>query len=411
MTLLAVEEALRRILNGAGPSGKPETIALAQANGRYLAEDLSATRTQPPWSTSAMDGYALRAADIAAIPADLRLVGQSAAGHRFDGILGPGQAVRIFTGAPLPEGADTVVIQENTERPTSTDVRILKPPAPGGNIRHEGLDFRKGDTLMKAGWRLDPGRLALAAAMNHDRLAVHRRPRVALLATGDELVLPGCRPGPDQIIASNTYAIAALLEDAGAEVIDLGIVPDRETAIIEAIHRAESQAVDILVTLGGASVGDHDLVQKAFATRGMTLGFWKIALRPGKPLMFATLGPMRVLGLPGNPVSSLVCSHVFLLPLVAALSGMPRQDLQNWAQDHEFDAKSGADLPENDQRQDYIRASLSRDRTGSLLATPFALQDSSMVSVFAGADALIVRKPHAPPLKTGESCRVLFLRR
>ena len=297
-----------------------ETVALAQARGRTLAADLAARRTQPPADVSAMDGYALRAADLADIPATLAVVGMSSAGHRFEGAVGTGEAVRIFTGAPVPAGADTVLIQENTRREGDL-VIALQGERKGRHIRAAGLDFSQGEVLLETGRRMGAAELALAAAMNHATLAVTRAPRVALLATGDELVKPGDNPGPDQIVASNSYAVAAYAEAAGAEVIDLGIAGDSYPALEAAIRAARTAKADVLVTLGGASVGDHDLVQSALAREGMELGFWRIAMRPGKPLMHGRLGDMHILGLPGNPVSAIVCAVLFLVPLVRALCG------------------------------------------------------------------------------------------
>lgn len=402
-TLLPVEDALKRLLAGAEPIAEVESVPLHEASGRVLAEDVTATRTQPPFSASAMDGYAVRASDIARVPAELAVIGQSAAGHGFSGELRAGEAVRIFTGAPLPAGADTVLIQENAEAIDAGRIRTLDATAQGRHIRDAGLDFREGEMLLPAGSLIDAGRLTLAAAMNHAFLPVRRRPVVAILATGDELVCPGETPGPDQIVASNTYGVATIAREAGGVVADLGIVCDRTEAISDSVDRAVAAKADILVTLGGASVGDHDLVQGALTARGMDLDFWKIAMRPGKPLMFGRLGALRVLGLPGNPVSTLVCAHLFLRPLVRRLAGLaPSQRLR--------DAVLGDALPENDSRQDYVRAGLARDAGGGLVATPFDRQDSSMMKVFALADCLIVRKPHAPASAAGDACRIELLR-
>ena len=318
MALLPVEDALGRLLSDVSALTDTVTVPLREADGRVLACDLVAKRTQPPFPASAMDGYAVRHADIATVPSELTVIGQSAAGHGFSGEVGKGEAVRIFTGAPLAAGADTVVIQENVERLSQTRIRVVEAAGPGRHIRGAGLDFDEGEKLLEAGDRLDAGRLMLAAAMNHATLPVRRRPLVGILATGDELVAPGEEPGPDQIIASNTFGVAAIVEEAGGEVLDLGIAADRRETIQAAVDAAEREEVDVLVTLGGASVGDHDLVQEALTGRGMVLDFWKIAMRPGKPLMFGRLGTRRVLGLPGNPVSSMVCAHLFLRPLVAA---------------------------------------------------------------------------------------------
>ena len=401
--LVPVEDALARILATATQPLEPETVPLAQALGRRLARDLAALRTQPPCPVSAMDGYAVRAADIAQVPVRLRVIGVSAAGHGFAGPVGPGEAARIFTGARVPEGADTILIQEDA-RAQGDLVEALAGEPEGRYVRRAGLDFAAGDALLEAGRLMGPAELALAAAMNHAEVAVTRRPRVAILATGDELVRPGMEPGPDQIVASNNFAVGAYAQRAGAEVVDLGIAGDDFPALEAAIRRARDAKADVLVTLGGASVGDHDLVQTALTREGMELGFWRIAMRPGKPFMHGRIGDMRILGLPGNPVSAIVCGALFLVPLVRALSG----DAQAGA-DATRPAILGADLPANDQRQDYLRATLSGVEDGLPVATAFTRQDSSMLGVLARAHALIVRPPHAPPAKAGEACRVLPL--
>jgi molybdopterin molybdotransferase len=333
----------------------------------------------------------------------LKLQGESAAGHGFDGALKSGSAIRIFTGAPVPDGADTVIIQENTERLEDGSVRITETAEAGRNIRAAGIDFEKGKTGIEAGRRLDAGAITFAAAMNHATLPVLRLPKVAILATGDELRLPGETLGPGQIIASNTFGVGALARGAGAQVIDLGIAEDRMEALDMALDSAIAQDADVLVTIGGASVGDHDLVQKALTARGMALDFWKIAMRPGKPLMSGHLGSMRVLGLPGNPASSLVCAHLFLEPLIARLAGLPDPARVKRA-------VLGRDLPENDLRQDYLRSDLARDPSGVLVATPMPHQDSSLMKVFADARCLVIRPPFAAAAKAGDACDVLVLR-
>ncbi len=362
--LLPVEEALNRVL--AVPRGplRHEIVPLSQAYGRTLAADLAARRTQPPKAVSAMDGYALRAADASTSGARLKVIGSSAAGRGFVGKLGSGEAVRIFTGAPLPDGADAIVIQEDTAR--DGDVVVIQAPAkPQAYIRPAGLDFREGEVLLHAGTRLGAAELALAAAMNHAELDVAGKPRVAILATGDELVMPGSAPGPDEIVASNPFAIRAFVEQSGGEAIDLGIASDDFAALERAIEQAERAEADVLVTLGGASVGEHDLVQSALTRRGMQLGFWRIAMRPGKPLIHGRMGAMSILGLPGNPVSSIVCAILFLVPLIRHLQG----DASAGAARDE-PAILGADLPANDGRRDYLRARLTRDAEGRPVATP-----------------------------------------
>ena len=401
--LLPVDEARSRVLKDAKTINDVEDVTLAEAIGRKLARDVFATRAQPPFAASAMDGYAVRAEDIATLPSTLEIIGEAPAGHGFGGTVSAGQAVRIFTGAPVPQGADTIVIQEDTERLDGDAVRINVTVPRGNYIRPEGLDFGLGDPVLKVGQRLDAGRITVAAAMNYPQLPVIRQPHVAVLATGDELIAPGGTPGPDQIIASNSYGVRAIAEADGARVSDLGIAIDRQDIIEAAVDRALKANVDILITLGGASVGDHDLVQDALVARGMQLDFWRIAMRPGKPLMYGQLDTLHVLGLPGNPVSSLVCSHLFLRPLIARLAGEMETDLHR-------DAVLGCDVPENDRRQDYLRARLTPGNDGVLVATPFEKQDSSMTRVFAESDCLVIRAPHAEAAQAGSKCRIVLLR-
>jgi molybdopterin molybdotransferase len=402
-TLLPVEEALARVL--AVPRGplRRESVPLARAFGRTLASDVAAKRTQPPRAVSAMDGYALRADDARSPGARLTVIGESVAGRGFLGEVGPREAVRIFTGAPVPRGADTVVIQEDT-KVDDTSVVLNEPAMAQAFVRPAGLDFREGEILLHAGTRLGPAEIALAAAMDHPELEVASKPRVAILATGDELVMPGMKPGPDQIVASNPFAIAAFVQQAGGEPIDLGIATDDFAALERAIERAVEEKADVLVTLGGASVGAHDLVQSALTRRGMQLGFWRIAMRPGKPLIHGSMGAMSILGLPGNPVSSIVCAILFLVPLVRHLQGDP-----NAGAPRDEPAILGADLPANDGRKDYLRARVSRDAQGRLIATPASRQDSSMLRVLAESNCLVIREPHAPAARAGEPCRVLWM--
>ena len=403
MSLLPVADAQARLLNSATPLHRIESVTLDLAEGRVLARDLAARLTQPPFDASAMDGYALRFEDAAEPGAELTVIGASAAGHAFEGTVGKGETVRIFTGAPVPAGADTVLLQEDAERLDGNRIRTTYPLRKGLHIRPRGQDFTEGELVLPTGTVMDFSRLTVAAGMNHPALDVYRRPLVAILATGDELVVPGAEPGPSQIIASNTFGIAALARSAGAHVLDLGIVPDDKAEITAAIGRAQVAKADIIVTLGGASVGDHDLVQATLIAAGMELDFWRIAMRPGKPLMVGSLGETHVLGLPGNPVSSLVCSLLFLEPLIRKLASLPPVK-------RETTALAAVPLKANDQRQDYVRATLTKAADGSWLAEPFSKQDSSMMKVFSRSDCLIIRPPHVPELAAGSACPVLLLR-
>ena len=391
MSLLPADAALARILEGVAPLGE-ETVSVADADGRVLARDLAASLTQPPFNSSAMDGYAIFGS-AAASPGDRwQVVGQSAAGRGFSGAVARGQAVRIFTGAPVPENCGTVVIQENVTRDgdviVATDATVA-----GANIRVAGVDFRAGEIALRRGRRLDPHALTLAAAMGQASLPVIRRPVVAILATGDELVPPGTSPGPDQIISSNPIGLAALVTRAGGTARLLGIAPDKIDAITARIRDARD--ADVLITIGGASVGDLDLVGPALEREGIALDFWKVAIRPGKPLMFGKLGQQRVLGLPGNPVSALITARVFLLPLIGALLGVPRA-----AQTREV-ATLTAPLEANGPRLHLMRAKLGRGTDGALSVSPMPSQDSSLLSALTEADCLIWREPNAHPLAPG----------
>ncbi|TPI81938.1 gephyrin-like molybdotransferase Glp [Mesorhizobium sp. B2-8-9] len=401
MALLPVTEALERLLDGV--TALPgERVPLADAAGRVLAEPVVALRTQPPFDASAMDGYAARFCDVASAPALLEVIGMAPAGRGFSGTVGEGQAVRIFTGAPLPEGADTVVIQENVRDLGNGRIELTEPTAEGRNVRRRGLDFGQGDVLLEKGRVLDAAALSLAASANHPALNVVRRPLVAIIATGDELLPPGSALGPDQIISSNAYGVAAAAQSVGALALDLGIAADRQEAIAALVRKAVEADADVVVTLGGASVGDHDLVHNVLTGEGMQLDFWKIAMRPGKPLMFGRLGNIRCIGLPGNPVASIVCSQLFLKPLLARLGGRDhRQDVRT--------ARLGTAIRANDLRQDYVRA-VVREDAGTFVATPFGIQDSSMLRMLADANGLIVREPFAPAAEAGAECSVLMLR-
>jgi molybdopterin molybdotransferase len=401
MALLPVADALARVLEGAVPL-PVERVLLSEAEGRVLAEDLAALRTQPPADVSAMDGYAVRAEDVGSAPARLKLIGEVAAGRPFTGRVDAGEAARIFTGGVLPIGSDTVVIQELTTRDGDAVV-VTKPTTRGKNVRVTGLDFRKGDVHLAKGRRLTGRDVALAAAMNHPAVPVHRRPMIAIVATGDELVAPGTEPGPGQIVYSNIFALAALARREGAEVIDLGILPDRLDETIAGVRRARDLGADVLLTAGGASVGDYDLVQPALAAEGLALSFWKIAMRPGKPMLSGRLSAMHVLGLPGNPVSAYVCSVLFLVPLIRRLLG--RAEIEHPL----TKGVLGRDLPANDERADYLRASLTRRADGTPVATPFPVQDSSMLVPLAAADCLVMREPHAAAAAVGSPCTFVKL--
>jgi molybdopterin molybdotransferase len=348
-----------------------------------------------------MDGYAVRAGDIAQAPVVLKVIGEVAAGHPFMGKVGPGEAARIFTGGIMPEGSDTVVIQELTT-PEPNGVIIQKPTAAGRNVRAEAIDFAQHQILLRKGRRLSARDLMLAAAMNHSRLSVHRKPTVAILGTGDELVPPGSTPRPGEIVYSNGFALAALASGNGADVHDLGIARDRIDDIAAAVRHSRQFGADILVTSGGASVGEHDLVQRALAAEGLELSFWRVALRPGRPMLHGRLGAMQVLGVPGNPVSAYVCAFLFLAPLIRKLAG--RSDIV----DLPLSARLGRDLPANDERADYMRATLEDTQNG-LVATPLPAQDSSLMAPLAKADCLLIREPHAPAAATGSECVILKL--
>ena len=401
MALMPVADALAAVLAGAVPLPE-EQVALPAAHHRVLARDVASLRTQPPADMSAMDGYAVRAADLRTIPTRLRVIGEAAAGTPFGTVLGPGESVRIFTGGVIPPGADTVVIQEDTER-DGDSVIVKEAIAEGRNIRRAGIDFRAGDMLLRAGRRLADRDLSLAAGMNHPSLPVRRRPRVGVLATGDELVPPGTEPLPGQIVLSNGFALHALARHEGADSIDLGIAKDTLEQTTAALRRARDSGVDILVTTGGASVGDHDLIHAALQAEGVDLAFWKIALRPGKPMMHGRLGAMRVIGLPGNPVSSYVCGFLFMVPLIRALSG--RSDIHHAIETGVL----GNDLPANDRRQDYLRARLAPRADGIAVATTVSHQDSSLLANLAIADALVLRSPFAPAALAGAPCEFIRL--
>lgn len=391
--MIAFDEALGRLL-ALAQALPVERLAVMRAVGRTLVEPLAALRTQPPFVASAMDGYAIRAADL---PGPWIVTGEAAAGAAPGLRLGQGEAARIFTGAPLPEGADVVLIQEDAAREGGT-LRLAGPrPAPGENVRAAGGDFRAGDGLVAAGVPLTPAQLGLAASGGHGALTVRRRPMVALLATGDELAPPGEEPGPGGIAESIRPALAALLSPL-ADVRDLGIARDDSGALNDAIARA--RGADVLVTVGGASVGDRDLVRPALAAAGGDITFWKVAIRPGKPMLAGRLGAAVVLGLPGNPASAFVTAQLFLLPVVRRLAG--------WAEPGPVfgHARLTAALPANGARRDHLRGALGWDGTVRTV-TPHARQDSSLQSVLARSDALIVREVGAGPAQAGDVTEVL----
>ena len=401
MALMPVADALAAILAGAEPLPE-EMVALDAAHHRVLARDVAARRTQPPQAMSAMDGYAVRAADAAKIQARLKVIGEVAAGRPFGQPIGPGEAVRIFTGGVVPDGADAVVIQEDTVADGGS-ITLTEAAMTGRHIRRAGVDFRQGDVLLSAGGRLSDRDLSLAASMNYPELPVRRRPKVALLATGDELVMPGSTPGPGQIIYSNGYALRALARAEGAETIDLGIAADTIEATTAGIRRARDLGADILVTTGGASVGDHDLVQDSLKAEGVAIAFWQMAMRPGKPMMHGRLGAMRVVGVPGNPVSSYVCTLLFVVPLIRALSG------RKFVHHVRETAVLGRDVGANDRREDYLRARLEKRSDGMLVATPVNHQDSSLLANLSAAGALVIRPPFAPAASAGSPCDILRL--
>ena len=375
--MISVSDALSHLFDLVAAT-EVEAVPLRQAAGRVLARDVVATRTQPPFAASSMDGYALRQTEVEP-DAMFKVIGEAAAGHRFDGVVKAGQAVRIFTGAPVPEGADFVVIQEDTTRRGDL-IMLGHDIGPKTNIRPAGGDFHAGDT-MDAPRLLRPADIALLASMNVAMVPVYAKPRVAIIATGDELVQPGEEPNPDQIIASNTYGLAALLEQHGAQCRMIPIARDTVPSLTQAFIMA--QDADLIITIGGASVGDHDLVAPVAAQMGMEQAFYKVAMRPGKPLMAGRLRDAPMIGLPGNPVSAMVCGTVFVVPVLRKMLGLPAAPAAR------VDLPLGVDLPANGPREHYMRAMV---RDGAVL--PEDNQDSSLLGILSRADVLMVRPPH-----------------
>ena len=398
--MIPVAEARARILAALRPA-PAETVPLGEAVGRVTATPVVARLTQPPADVSAMDGYALRNAD-GVFGAALQVIGSAPAGHPFPGSVGPGEAVRIFTGAPMPDSADAVLLQEDAAA-DGDRVVVREAVVPGQHIRRAGQDFAAGDVVLPPGRRLGARDIGLAAAANHPWIAVHRRPRVAILATGDEISLPGDPIPAGGIVSSNAHALAAMVRQGGGEPVLLPIARDDRAAIAEAAEAATG--MDLLVTTGGVSVGDHDLVQAGLGARGLALDFWQIAMRPGKPLMFGHVGALPVLGLPGNPVSAAVCGVLFLLPALARLCGLAGEAPRT------SPAVLGAPVRANDHRFDHLRAVLNERENGLLVATPYERQDSALLRLLAEADALVLRAPHAPALPAGAAVEVIRLDR
>jgi molybdopterin molybdotransferase len=397
--MISVEEALMRLLEPLKPLAA-EQVALADAFGRVLSEPVIARRTQPPSALSAMDGYAVRASDVRRMPTRLRVVGAVPAGKSYDRPLNPGEAVRIFTGAPLPEGADAIVIQEDADR--DGEIVIVREGAPSGRyVRPAGLDFVAGAVGIPARRRLTARDIGLAAGMDRPWLMVHRRPSVAILSTGDEIVMPGEPVGPNQIVSSNSLALGAFVRACGAVPLQLGIAADTPDSVQRLAEGA--RGADLLITTGGASVGEHDLVKDALGVSGLDLDFWQIAMRPGKPLMVGRYRDAAMVGLPGNPVSTMVCALIFLKPAIERLSGLDP------VADPPVTARLAVPLGANDRRQDYLRATLARASDGELEAKPFEKQDSSMMSLLARSDCLIVRPPHAPAARADERVTIIPL--
>jgi molybdopterin molybdotransferase len=396
--MISVDEARSRILADLH-STPPEVIALSEALGRVTAAPVLARLTQPPHAVSAMDGYGLRQSDGVQGRA-LDVIGSAPAGHPFVGAVGVGQAIRIFTGSVLPDGIDAILAQEDAAE-AGGRVTVRETTVAGRHIRVRGQDFVLGDKLIEAGRVLTARDIGLAAAANYPWLTVHRKPRVVLCAIGDEIAMPGEPIPPGGIVSSNTHGLAALVKTAGGEATVLPVVADDRVALANLAKHV--RAADMLVTTGGASVGEYDLVQSALVESGMVLDFWKIAMRPGKPLIFGKLNGIPIVGLPGNPVSSMVCAALFLMPAIRVLCGLRGTAAPTRK------AKLGKPLKANDQREDYLRATLECDDRGELLATAFPSQDSALLRFLAKADAFIRRAPFAQALAAGDEVDVISL--
>lgn len=402
MPLINVDESLNRLL-AATDTLESEMVPLTKVGqAQVLAQDIITELTEPPFRSSAMDGYAIRFQDYRQ-DVKFKLVGEAAAGKGYSGKIQANEAVRIFTGAPVPDDADTVVIQENANQQDDI-VSFTEAPAKGANIRPKGGNFLKGDSVLEKGRIMTPSALALCASTGHGAIKVVKRPKIAVLATGNELVSAGKIPGKDQIVCSNSYGLSYLIRGHHCDVIDLGIARDDENSIREKIEQARQEKVDLLVTSGGVSVGKYDLVQTVLKSEGMELNFWKVAMRPGKPLMFGVLPKghkMLVLGLPGNPVSSMVCGHIFLVPILEKMSGRayrPRIET----------ALLAVPLPENGPRRHFVRANLTINAKGEKWVTPVRSQDSSLIRLMANANCLIVREENGTPLQVGEPCHIFI---
>jgi len=397
--MIPVNEAVQRITKSLSVIGN-EVVHLSESCGRVLAEDISARISQPPFDVSSMDGYAVRHEDINSTPFPLKIIGSVPAGSKFDSQVNKNETVQVFTGSRIPIGADTVVIQENVNV-VQNDAVVLRPPKKGQFIRNAGLDFKRGQVGLKAGQILSPRAIGYAASMNHPWLCVRRKPSVGILSTGNEIVMPGEPLGENQVVSSNSHALMASVEGFGGKPFCIGIASDQIDKLQSMVDHAEG--ADILITTGGASVGKYDLVQSALKELGLELDFWQIAMRPGKPLIYGSLGSTHFIGLPGNPVSALVCALIFVRPAILGLLGAQNSELPI------VEVPTLSSLEENDEREDYLRAMFEKDKNGNLAVFPYGYQDSSMISVFADADALIVRPPFDKRIEVGEIVRAIPL--